>query len=115
MARSTLPKIVESQIRDIRVIAREFGVARLDVFGSVCTPAFDETRSDIDFLAEYPPDYDFGPWLVRLQDFEARLSDLLQRDVDVVLVTALRNPWFKREADKTRTVIYDEDHLEEVA
>lgn len=45
----------------IRALARAYGVARLEVFGSVCTPEFDAGRSDVDFLVEYPPGYDFGP------------------------------------------------------
>jgi predicted nucleotidyltransferase len=81
-------------------------VARLEVCGSACTPEFDPGRSDIDFLVEYPPGYDFGPWLSRLQELEEALGDLLGRKVDLVTTSALRNEWFRREADKTRRVIY---------
>ena len=97
------------------MLAREYGVARLEVFGSICTPDFDSECSDVDFLVEYPPDYDFGPWLARLQDLERALGQLLGRDVDLVMSSALRNKWFRREADKTRTVIYDASEVAEVA
>jgi len=96
-------------------LCREYGVSRLEVFGSVCTPEFEEGRSDIDFLVTYPPDYDYGPWLARVQGLERTLADLLGVRVDLVMNTALRDPWFRRLADKTRRVIYDESEISEVA
>jgi hypothetical protein len=40
---------------------------------------------------------------------------LLQRKVDLVMVGALRNKWFRRLANQTRTVIYDASKIAEVA
>ena len=99
----------------IRVLCREFGVSRLEVFGSVCTPEFDPAHSDVDFLVEYPPDYEFGHWLGRYFDLQEALANLLQRKVDLVMVGALQNKWFRRLADQTRTVIYDASKIAEVA
>ena len=99
----------------IRALARQYGVARLEVFGSVCTPEFDPEQSDVDFLVEYPPGYDFGPWLSRLLDLQEALAALLGRKVDLVTTSALRNKWFRREAEKTRTAIYDASEVAEVA
>ena len=99
----------------IRALARQYGVARLEVFGSVCTPEFDPEHSDVDFLVEYPPDYDFGPWLSRLLDLQDALTALLGRKVDLVTTSALRNKWFRREAEKTRAAIYDASEVAEVA
>jgi predicted nucleotidyltransferase len=107
--------LVEQHLEAIRALCREYGVAKLEVFGSVCSPDYDPARSDVDFLVEYPPDYDFGPWLSRLQDLEQALTDLLGRDVDLVMTSALRNKWFRREADKTRQVVFDASEVAEVA
>ena len=107
--------IIEHHRRAIEEIARRYGVERLEVFGSVCTPAFDEGRSDVDFLVTYPDGYDHGPWLGRLQDLEQELAELLGRDVDVVMAHALRKPRFAAEAAKTRTVIYDAGAVADVA
>ncbi|MDQ3548454.1 MAG: nucleotidyltransferase domain-containing protein [Chloroflexota bacterium] len=106
--------LIEQHLEAINALCREFGVVRLELFGSAATSAFDPERSDIDFLVEYPPDYDFGPWLARLQDLEADLETLLGRKVDLVMTTALRNHWFRREAEKTRTVIYSASELAQV-
>jgi uncharacterized protein len=108
-------KLIEQNLQAIRALAREYGVARLEVFGSVCTPDFDPAKSDVDFLVEYPEGYDFGPWLGRLQDLEASLAEVLGCKVDLVMTPALRNKWFRREAEKTRRVIYDAFKVAEVA
>lgn len=107
--------IIAEHLEAIRALCREFGVARLEVFGSVCTPDFDPERSDIDFIVEYPPDYDFGPWLSKHLSLEEELSYLLGRKVDVVMIDAALNKWFRREADKTRTVVFDGPKVAEVA
>ena len=108
------PPIAEN-LEAIRALCREFGVARLEVFGSVCTSEFDPERSDIDFLVEYPEEYEFGPWLARFFTFQDALTEILGRHVNLVMTAALRNKWFRREADKTRVVIYDASEVAEVA
>ncbi len=106
---------VEQNLEAIRALCREYGVARLELFGSAATDAFDPERSDVDFLVEYPPGYDFGPWLARHQDLEANLAALLRREVDLIMVSALRKERFRREADKTRTVVYDASEVAQLA
>jgi predicted nucleotidyltransferase len=106
---------IAEHLEAIRALCKEFGVIRLEVFGSVCTPEFDPDRSDVDFLIQYPEGYQFGPWMGRMFDLQDSLSRLLGCDVDLVMTRALRNKWFRREAAKTRTVIYDEAQVAEVA
>ena len=107
--------LLQDRLDEIRALCREYGVVRLEVFGSACTPAFDPARSDIDFLVTYPNDYDYGPWLSRLQQLEEALGLLFDNDVDLVTNNALSNRWFRKEADKTRKVIYDASQVSEVA
>ena len=51
--------LIEQHLDAIRALCREYGVARLEVFGSAATGAFDPDRSAVDFIVEYPADY--GP------------------------------------------------------
>ena len=90
----------------IRELCREHGVARLEVFGSVATGAFDPDRSDIDFLVEFPPGYEFGPWLGRYFDLKDRLEELSGRPVDLVMAAAFRNPYFVRSLNASRRLLY---------
>ena len=107
--------VLEENRAALADLCRRFGVRKLELFGSAATGEFDSHRSDLDFLVEFPPKYDFGPWMSRWQDFESELSALFQRPVDLVRESALRNPWFRREANKTRRVIYDASKDAEVA
>jgi predicted nucleotidyltransferase len=99
----------------VRALCREYGVSRLEVFGSFCTAEFDALQSDIDVLVELPPDHDLGPWPRDLSALQDGTRELLGRAVDLVLSTALRNRWFRQEAAKTRTLIYDASPAVEVA
>jgi predicted nucleotidyltransferase len=108
-------QLILDNIEAIRTLGREYGVVRLEVFGSACTDEFDPEHSDIDFLVEFPRDYDFGPWHARYHAMQRALSALLNHPVDLVDVWALRNPWFSREAGMTRQVVYDAAHVVQTA
>ncbi len=107
--------IVEQKRGEIAGLCRRFGVLRLELFGSAATNEFDPERSDIDFLVEFPLDYDFGPWARRFTRFRQALSDLLGRPVDVIMSSALENQWLRREAQKTRIPVYNAPEVSEVA
>lgn len=99
--------IIEEHREAIRALCREFGVAKLEVFGSVVTGEFDPERSDVDFLVTYPEGYDFGLWLKRYFDLERALESLLRRDVDLVMHDAPKNPRFIDEVNRTKVLLYD--------
>jgi predicted nucleotidyltransferase len=107
--------LLQPHLEAIRELCREFGVARLEVFGSVQTDKFNPAASDIDFLVEYPKDYDFGPWAKRLFAFEAALFSVVGFPVDVVMTSALQKDGFRLEAQKTRVVIFDETSMSRAA
>lgn len=98
--------LVEEKLEAIRALCREFGVVRLELFGSAATGEFDPEQSDIDFLVEYPPDYDFGPWLTRYFELKERLEALLEREVDLVMAGAPRNPYFIQSVNESRRLLY---------
>ena len=98
--------LIEDNLDAIRALCREYGVRRLDLFGSAATGAFDSAVSDVDFIVEYPPGYDFGPWLTRYFDFKDRLEVLLGRSVDLVMVGAMRKPRFIESVNASRRLLY---------
>jgi len=98
--------IIAEHLESIRALCREFGVARLEVFGSVCTPDFDPERSDVDFLVEYPTDYDFGPWATRFLALQEALANLLGRKVDLIFSRAVRKKYFLQSVNQTRQLLY---------
>ena len=98
--------LIEQHLEAIRDLCREFDVVRLEVFGSAATGDFDPDRSDVDFLVEYAPETDLGPWMKRYFDLKERLEQMLGRPVDLVMVGALRNPYFIRSVNESRRVLY---------
>ncbi len=97
---------IAEHLEAIRALCREFGVLRLEVFGSVCTPEWDPERSDVDFLIESPDDYDFGLWLTRYFELQEALANLLGRKVDLVMTSAIRKKYFLLSISETRELIY---------
>jgi predicted nucleotidyltransferase len=87
-------------------LCRRYGVRRLELFGSAATPAFEPNRSDVDFLVEFLPEQDLGPWLSHYFAFRTELARLFGRPVDLVMAGAARNPHFRRELERTRTLLY---------
>lgn len=98
--------LIERNRAKIEEICKRFGVTRLDVFGSAIDGDFDETRSDIDFLVEFAPHQDLGPWLAHYLDLKTEFEKLLGRKVDLVMPKAIRSPYFLREVNRTRTPLY---------
>ena len=81
-------------------------VNKLYFFGSVLSPKFDEEASDIDVLVEVTdlsPE-ERGENLIVLWD---NLELLFNRKVDLLTENSLRNPYFKREVEQTKKLIYD--------
>ena len=107
--------LVELKKEALIPLCRQFGVRRLELFGSANTVGFNPGRSDLDFLVEFPAGYEFGPWLSRLVELEEKLENLFGRPVHLVMTPALKNPWFRHEARKTREPIYDASEISEVA
>jgi predicted nucleotidyltransferase len=87
-------------------LCRRYGVRRLELFGSAATEAFDPSRSDLDFLVEFLPQQDLGPWLRHYFAFQDELQQLFGRSVDLVMAGAVKQPRFRRELERTRTLLY---------
>lgn len=98
--------LIEEHLDAIRALCREYGVAKLELFGSAATDAFDPERSDVDFIVHYPDGYDVGPWARRHFELQERLGELLGRPVDLVMASAMRKPRFIEAVNQTRRDLY---------
>ena len=83
-----------------------YGVQRLDVFGSAATSPKLPEDSDLDFLVEFQPkayasyaDTYFG----LLED----LQHLFDRPVDLVVGSAVKNPYFLQSIERTKSLVYE--------
>ena len=94
------------QIPDIAVLCERYGVSHLELFGSANGPDFDPASSDFDFLVELDSHAE-GSRARRWTGLADALETLLGRHVDLVNPRYVRNPYFLKAVNSSRTVIYD--------
>ena len=86
-------------------LCRHYHVRRLELFGSAASGTFDAQRSDIDLLVAFAPggDQDLFHQYFGLNE---PLNGLFGRKVDVVMVGALKNPYFIESVNRTRQLVH---------
>jgi len=96
---------VEFHRPKLEAICRKRGVKTLELFGSATRGGFDGKSSDLDFLVDFLPlaegehaDAYFG----LLEDLE----QLFGRPIDLVMTRAIRNPYFAKAIQESRTTLY---------
>ena len=98
--------VIEEHSADIQRLCRKFHVSRLEVFGSaVADDRFDPARSDLDFLVEFEP-MDPVDHARSYFGLLADLQDLFRRDIDLIEIKAVTNPYLLESIDKGRRQIY---------
>lgn len=107
-------KLIEDNLDSLHDLCERFHVQRLEVFGSAADGRYREGESDLDFIVEFEP---VEP-LVRGEafiDLLVALEDTFGGPIDLVTVKppGQGNPYFWREAQKSRQVVY-ERHEQEV-
>jgi len=98
--------LLEEKHEDMVRLCEKYRVKRFEVFGSAANGDFDPDRSDLDFLVEYQ-DLAPGEHADAYLNLLIALEDLFGRSVDLVESRAIRNPYFKRAVNKSRTLVYE--------
>ena len=99
-------KLIEHNFSKIIELCRKFHVRKLWVFGSILTPNF-KSDSDIDLCVDF--DWDNIPLLESANNFfgfQDALEVLLGRKIDLTDDSAVNNPYFRKELNNTRRLIY---------
>jgi predicted nucleotidyltransferase len=98
-------RLIEEKRQELEKVCRRHRVQRIELFGSAAGAGFDPASSDLDFLVTFQElgfnqhaDAYFG----LLEDLQA----LFQRPVDLVVASAIQNPYFRQAVDSTRTLVY---------
>lgn len=96
---------IAQHCREIADICRRYRVHRLELFGSAVGEHFDADRSDVDFLVEFEPLAE-GEHADAYFGLLESLGSLLSRPIDLVMVGAIRNRYFREAIEPTRTLLY---------
>ena len=84
----------------------KFRVRRLELFGSALSDKnFDGEQSDLDFLVEFLP-LKHGEYADTYFGLLEAIESLFNRHVDMVMIRAIKNPYFLESINKNRMVLY---------
>ncbi|NRF37208.1 nucleotidyltransferase family protein [Pedobacter foliorum] len=96
--------LLEKYQNDIRELCIKYNVNQLYAFGSVLTDGFKDS-SDIDLIVNFDK--------IKIEDYannyynlKFSLEDIFKRPVDLLEYKALKNPYFNREIEKQRQLVY---------
>ena len=97
---------VAERAGELERLCSRYRVRRLALFGSAASGAYDSDRSDLDFLVEFEP--------AALDDYANTYFGLLEAlerlfggPVDLVVRSAIKNPYFLESVDETRVELYE--------
>ena len=96
--------LLEQSRARISALCHKHRVRHLYVFGSVLTPRFTD-RSDVDFLVDFNTD-EITDYFSNYFELKYALEEALGRRVDLVEESAVRNPIFRKNIERTKAVVY---------
>ena len=96
---------LEQRRGELETVCRRYGVRRLELFGSTATGQDRPGESDLDFLVEFGP-LPPGGYADAYFGLLESLEELFGRTVDLVVPSAIRNSYFLKAIEETRTLLY---------
>jgi predicted nucleotidyltransferase len=97
--------VLEPYRQQIEELCRRFHVRRLEVFGCALRDDFNPAHSDVDFLVEFDASPDINTFEAYF-DLRQQLCELLGRPVDLMMPSALRNPYVRAGIEALRELVY---------
>ncbi len=97
--------LLSQRRNELEALCRRHGVRRLELFGSAATGRERRGESDLDFLVEFaplPPGGYADAYFGLLESLEA----LFGRPVDLVVASAIKNPYFREAVERTKALLY---------
>ena len=104
-----MDSIITSNIEKIKDLFERNKIQRAFVFGSAVAGNLNDD-SDIDFLVRFQADLDpleKGELWWNLHD---NLRDFFKREIDIVTENSLKNPYFIKELNETKKLIYEKQN-----
>ena len=96
--------IVEERVGELQQLCIRYRVLRLDLFGSAATSNY-HGESDLDFLVEFQT-LASGEYADAYFGLLEALELVFGHPVDLVVDSAIKNPFFRQRVDETRTLLY---------
>ena len=97
---------VAARTDDLQRICLRYHVLRLDLFGSAASGDHHAEDSDLDFVVEFQP-VAFNAYADSYFGLLEALEQLFGRPVDLVVGSAIKNPYFLQSVEETRVPVYE--------
>ncbi len=95
---------LDKYTKEINALCIQHKVKSLYVFGSVLTDRFSE-MSDIDLVVDIDVNDPFD-YADRYFDLKFALEDLLNRQIDLLENKAIKNPYFLKNLESSKSLLY---------
>jgi hypothetical protein len=96
--------ILKTYKKQIFELCEAHKVRHLYAFGSVLTSNFGED-SDVDLIVDFN-DIDVKDYADNYFDFKFSLQNILNRQIDLLELQAIKNPYFKQVVDQSKELVY---------
>ncbi len=90
---------------EIEALCRRYHVLRLELFGSTATAQDRLGESDLDLLVEFES-LPLGGYADAYFGLQESLEKLSGRRVDLVIASAITNPYFRQSVEPNKTLLY---------
>ena len=97
---------IAKRAKDLEQLCVLYRVRRLDLFGSAVTGQHNLGESDLDFVVEFQP-LPAGKYADTYFGLLEDLEQLFGCPVDLIVSSAIKNPYFLQSVEKTRTAVYE--------
>ena len=97
--------LVQDRLDELRRLCQTHKVRRLELFGSATSDDFDPESSDLDFAVQFDP-LPPGTRADTYFDLLEGLTELFGRPVDLIMDSAVRNPYFRQQLEETKVPVY---------
>lgn len=97
--------LIEAKSAELIQLCQHYGVQRLELFGSAARDDFDPQSSDLDFLVIFP-DVDPVAYADAYFGLLAALQELFEQPVELVVLSAVKNPYFLQKINSDRMLLY---------
>lgn len=96
---------IENNRAELAELCRRHHVLSLSLFGSATRDDFNPQQSDFDFLVDFEV-LPAGQYADAYFGLLESLERLLGRPVDLVVASAIKNPYFRQSIDQTKALLY---------
>ena len=104
---AALPAVITENMEEIRRLCRDYHVTKLTVFGSAVRGTFDPQRSDLDFVVAFEWHDDPLERGRRYLHLWKGLKRLFNRNIDLLEITTIKNPYLAESISLTQQSLYD--------